>query len=55
LVTGIGGALVLGETFTEIMFVGMGLIISGIALINQRSDNRASAASSADAQAPLRP
>ena len=54
LVTGIGGAVVLGETFTAVMFVGMGLIISGIALINQRSASQASSASSADVRSLLR-
>jgi drug/metabolite transporter (DMT)-like permease len=36
-VTGIGGMLVLGETITPVMLVGMGVIISGVALINQSS------------------
>ena len=36
-VTGIGGVLVLGETITAAMLVGMGVIVSGIALINQSS------------------
>jgi drug/metabolite transporter (DMT)-like permease len=34
-VTGIGGMLVLGETITPMMLVGMGVILSGIAIINQ--------------------
>lgn len=36
IVAGAGGVLVLGETITNTMLVGMGLIISGIGLINQR-------------------
>ena len=36
IVAGAGGVLVLGETITNTMLVGMALIISGIALINQR-------------------
>jgi len=36
-VTGIGGVLVLGETVTPAMLVGMGVILSGIAIINQSS------------------
>ncbi len=36
IVAGIGGALVLGETFTPTMLVGMVVIISGIAIIQQR-------------------
>jgi drug/metabolite transporter (DMT)-like permease len=36
-VTGIGGVLVLGETITTAMLVGMGVIVSGIATINQSS------------------
>ncbi|UCG24424.1 MAG: DMT family transporter [Chloroflexota bacterium] len=32
----IGGVLILGETITSGMIVGMGLIIAGVALINQR-------------------
>jgi drug/metabolite transporter (DMT)-like permease len=36
-VTGIGGLLVLGETITPAMLVGMGVILSGIAIINQSS------------------
>jgi drug/metabolite transporter (DMT)-like permease len=35
-VAGIGGILFLSETFTPMMLVGMGLIISGIVIINQR-------------------
>ena len=34
-VTGIGGVLVLGETVTTTMLFGMGVIVSGIAIINQ--------------------
>ena len=34
-VTGIGGVLVLGETVTTMMLFGMGVIVSGIAIINQ--------------------
>jgi drug/metabolite transporter (DMT)-like permease len=34
-VTGVGGVLVLGETITAAMLVGMGVIVSGVALINQ--------------------
>jgi drug/metabolite transporter (DMT)-like permease len=36
-VTGIGGLLVLGERITPAMLVGMGVILSGIAIINQSS------------------
>jgi drug/metabolite transporter (DMT)-like permease len=42
LVAGIGGILVLGETFTVTMLVGMGIIIIGIAIINQSSPTQAS-------------
>ncbi len=41
-VTGIGGVLVLGETVTLVMLVGMGVIIAGIAFINQTTEERAS-------------
>jgi drug/metabolite transporter (DMT)-like permease len=34
-VTGVGGVLVLGETITFAMLVGMGVILSGIGIINQ--------------------
>ena len=37
LVTGIGGVLILGETVTRAMMVGMGVIVSGIAIINRGS------------------
>jgi drug/metabolite transporter (DMT)-like permease len=40
-VTGIGGVLVLGETVTLAMLMGMGVIIAGIAFINQGTDERA--------------
>lgn len=36
IVAGVGGMLILDETISRTMLVGMGLIISGIALINQR-------------------
>jgi drug/metabolite transporter (DMT)-like permease len=36
-VTGVGGVLVLGETITFAMLVGMGVILSGIAIINQNN------------------
>jgi drug/metabolite transporter (DMT)-like permease len=36
LVTSLGGVLLLGETFTSMMLVGMGWIVLGIAIINQR-------------------
>jgi drug/metabolite transporter (DMT)-like permease len=36
-VTGIGGVLVLGETITSAMLVGMVVILSGIAIINQNN------------------
>jgi drug/metabolite transporter (DMT)-like permease len=42
LVAGVGGILVLGETFTVTMLVGMGIIIMGIAIINQSSPAQAS-------------
>jgi drug/metabolite transporter (DMT)-like permease len=44
-VAGIGGILFLGEKFTVVMLIGMGIIVSGIAIINQRGAepvNRAS-------------
>ena len=37
IVAGIAGVLLLGETITTFMAIGMALIIAGIALINQRS------------------
>ena len=37
LVTGAGGVLLLGETVTTMMAVGMAIIISGVALINRGS------------------
>lgn len=37
IVAGIAGVLLLGETITKFMAIGMALIIAGIALINQRS------------------
>jgi drug/metabolite transporter (DMT)-like permease len=36
-VTGVGGVLVLGETITPVMLLGMSIIGVGIAIINQRS------------------
>lgn len=35
LVAGIGGVLILHETFTSVMLVGMGIIVLGIAIINR--------------------
>lgn len=35
-VTGVGGVMFLGETFTTGMLVGMGLIVGGVALLNAR-------------------
>jgi drug/metabolite transporter (DMT)-like permease len=35
IITGIGGVLLLGETITPIMMVGMAIIVSGVALINR--------------------
>lgn len=40
LVTGVGGILILGETFTPLMFVGVIIIISGIALVQQPKQKR---------------
>jgi drug/metabolite transporter (DMT)-like permease len=37
IVAGIAGVLLLGETITTFMAIGMALIIIGIALINERS------------------
>jgi drug/metabolite transporter (DMT)-like permease len=37
IVAGVGGALFLGETITPFMFVGMGIIIAGITIINWKS------------------
>jgi len=36
LVTGVGGILILGETFTPLMIVGIGIIVAGITLVQQR-------------------
>jgi len=36
-VTGIGGVLILGETLTTFMLIGMAIIVLGISLINQTS------------------
>lgn len=41
LVTGIGGVLILGETFTSLMFVGVAIIVTGIALVQQPKMKRA--------------
>lgn len=37
LVTGIGGVFILGEQFTPLMFVGIGIIVTGIMLVQQRT------------------
>ena len=42
IVAGVGGVLVLGETFTPVMGVGMAIIIAGIAILNQRDRPRLS-------------
>ncbi|MFN2222982.1 MAG: EamA family transporter, partial [Candidatus Promineifilaceae bacterium] len=37
IVATLGGVLLLGETITRDMSIGMGLIVVGVAIINQRS------------------
>jgi drug/metabolite transporter (DMT)-like permease len=41
-VTGVGGVVILGETITPPMLIGLAIIIAGIAIINQNTERRAS-------------
>jgi drug/metabolite transporter (DMT)-like permease len=47
-VTGIGGVIILGETFTPTMLLGMSVIISGIVIINSSSTDQARTVGTSD-------